>query len=88
MGMSSPGTMTARGGRHLYALTPAGRELWPALQALLTWGGRHRAPSTRLFRHAPCGTVLDGTGRCARCETTPGPDEIATEPIDTHARSR
>src|SRR5436853_1632448 len=29
-------------GRHLYVLTPAGRDLWPALHALLSWGERHR----------------------------------------------
>src|SRR5919198_614150 len=34
-------------GRHLYQLTPAGRDLWPALYALLVWGGRDRK-STRL----------------------------------------
>ena len=35
-------------GRHLYELTPAGRDLWPALHALLVWGGRHRAPNARV----------------------------------------
>src|ERR1700759_2998705 len=45
-------------GRHIYELTDAGRDLWPAIHALLVWGGRHRAPNTRIFKHAACGTVL------------------------------
>src|SRR5438105_3013102 len=39
----------------LYELTPAGRDLWPALHALLVWGGRHRTPNSRVFIHAACG---------------------------------
>ncbi len=42
-------------GRHLYDLTTAGRDLWPALYALLVWGDRHSRPNSRLFRHAECG---------------------------------
>ena len=40
--------------RHLYELTASGRDLWPALHALLAWGGRHRSPNSRVFRHAAC----------------------------------
>ena len=67
-------------GRHLYELTAAGRDLWPALYALLVWGGRHRYPNSRVFRHARCGTALDDSGFCPRCEVTPGPEDIVTEP--------
>jgi DNA-binding HxlR family transcriptional regulator len=66
-------------GRHHYELTAAGRELWPALYALLTWGDRHRHPNSRLFRHAACGTVLDASGYCATCRQIPGPEDVATE---------
>lgn len=66
-------------GRHLYELTTAGRDLWPALHALLVWGGRHRHPNSRVFKHATCATRLDETGYCASCELTPGPIEILTE---------
>src|SRR5689334_4063809 len=68
------------GGRHLYELTPAGRDLWPAVYALMNWGIRHRAPNSRLFMHSVCGTVLDESGRCSVCELTPGPAEITTRP--------
>jgi DNA-binding HxlR family transcriptional regulator len=70
----------AHAGRHIYALTAAGRDLWPALHALMTWGDRHRHRNSRLFEHGACGTVLDGEGRCARCGLTPGPDDIVTVP--------
>lgn len=67
-------------GRHLYQLTPAGRDLWPALHALLVWGDRHRRPNSRLFNHAACDTALDERGQCADCQVTPGPEDISTAP--------
>jgi DNA-binding HxlR family transcriptional regulator len=67
-------------GRHIYELTSAGRDLWPALYALLVWGGRHRAPNSRVFKHASCGTPLDDRGHCSTCGVTPGPQDILSEP--------
>jgi DNA-binding HxlR family transcriptional regulator len=67
-------------GRHLYELTPAGRDLWPALHALLVWGSRHRSPNSRVFKHATCGTLLNDAGYCTKCDLTPGPQDILTEP--------
>jgi DNA-binding HxlR family transcriptional regulator len=67
-------------GRSLYELTQAGRELWPALHALLTWGDRHAKSNSRVFRHAACGMLLDDTGACPTCQLTPGPEAILTEP--------
>jgi DNA-binding HxlR family transcriptional regulator len=75
-------------GRHLYELTPAGRDLWPALNALLVWGDRHRDPSSRVFKHAACGTRLDDSGYCATCEVTPGPPDILTELRRGHGKLR
>ncbi len=66
-------------GRHLYALTPAGRDLWPVLHAMLVWGGRYREPNSRVFRHSRCATVLDDAGGCPVCGTTPPPEEIVSE---------
>jgi DNA-binding HxlR family transcriptional regulator len=68
------------GGRYLYQLTPKGQELWPALHALISWGGRHRQPNSRVFLHVSCDALLDDEGRCSRCGLTPGPDEIVTKP--------
>src|SRR6266516_1553440 len=39
-------------GRQLYELGRAGRDLWPVVHGLLVWGGRHRSPNSRLFKHA------------------------------------
>ena len=75
-------------GRHVYELTDAGRDLWPALHALLAWGDRHRHPNRRLFRHAACGTELDASGYCSTCQRTPEPGDIATEPRPGRARRR
>jgi DNA-binding HxlR family transcriptional regulator len=69
-------------GRHVYQLTPAGRDLWPVLHALLAWGDRYRHPNSRLFQHAPCGTELDSAGACGACRLTPGPEDILTRPRD------
>jgi DNA-binding HxlR family transcriptional regulator len=67
-------------GRHLYELTDVGRDLWPVVNSLLVWGGRHRHTNSRVFKHARCGTVLDDSGYCATCELTPGPRDILMEP--------
>lgn len=66
-------------GRHIYELTQAGRELWPVLYALLVWGGRHRGTNSRVFKHADCGTLLDESGRCTKCDLTPGVEDIVSE---------
>jgi DNA-binding HxlR family transcriptional regulator len=75
-------------GRHLYELTAAGRELWPVLNALIVWGGRHRAMNSRILRHAACGSRLADSGRCETCEITPQPEDIVTEPRRGRAKLR
>ena len=74
----------AHAGRHLYELTAAGRDLWPALFALLMWGGRHRAPNSRLYQHASCGGPLDHAGWCEKCQVTPDLEDIQTAPRPGH----
>lgn len=66
----------AHAGRHLYRLTDSGRDLWPAVHALLAWGDRHRGPNSRTFSHSVCGTRLEPSGACPTCGVTPGPEEI------------
>jgi DNA-binding HxlR family transcriptional regulator len=70
-------------GRDEFHLTAAGRELWPALYALLVWGDRHRpAPggARRLFTHVACGTMLAEDGECSACAVVPEAGDIATMP--------
>ena len=69
-----------RAGRHLYELTPAGKELWPALHALIIWGSRHRRRSANVYRHAACGTELVAGALCPKCGLVPRTDDVATTP--------
>jgi DNA-binding HxlR family transcriptional regulator len=77
----------AHAGRHQYNLTPAGRDLWPAMHALLAWGHRHRGPGSRRYRHADCGTQLSASGACPACGVTPPPQNVLTEPARLTART-
>lgn len=67
-------------GRHLYELTQTGRELWPAVHALLSWGSEHRSTNRLAFKHIACGTELTGRGDCPTCQVAPPPDNIMLEP--------
>jgi DNA-binding HxlR family transcriptional regulator len=77
-----------RPGKHVYELTASGRELWPALYALLAWGDRHHYRNARTYKHADCGTALDQVGHCAKCGLTPGPEDILTEPRRGRGKAR
>ena len=74
-------------GRHLYELTAAGRDLWPAVSELLAWGSRHRATNTRVFKHAVCGSPLDGS-YCPKCECNPPPEDVVAEPGPSRRQPR
>jgi DNA-binding HxlR family transcriptional regulator len=79
------GIMTRRpdpehGGRHLYELSESGRALWPIVHGLLMWGGRYRAPNSRLFHHATCGTTLAENSSCPTCGLTPPPGDVVVQP--------
>jgi DNA-binding HxlR family transcriptional regulator len=78
----------ARRGAHVYDLTIAGRDLWPALYALLVWGDRHRYRNSLIYKHAACGGMLDERGRCVECGLTPGPEDILTFPRRSRGRTR
>jgi DNA-binding HxlR family transcriptional regulator len=72
-----------RAGRDEYLPTDKALALWPAIQALREWGERYYPPPggrRRFFRHVPCPTDLDETGRCPDCGTLPAPGELETRP--------
>jgi DNA-binding HxlR family transcriptional regulator len=56
--------------RHEYVLTAKGRDLFPALVALMQWGDRHDpapgGPPT-LMKHRGCGGDVDWHRACTRC---------------------
>jgi DNA-binding HxlR family transcriptional regulator len=67
-------------GRHLYVLSEAGQDLWPVIHAILSWGGRHRRPNSRRFRHVACGTSIAADGSCPKCGVVPELADLISEP--------
>ena len=67
--------------RHEYRLTAKGRDLSPALVALMRWGDRwaNEGDPPTLLVHDACGTELEQLLRCPTCEV---------EVTPTHIRSR
>jgi DNA-binding HxlR family transcriptional regulator len=74
--------------RDEYRLTDKGRDLWPVVHALVTWGDRYEAPDgpPRTFTHRDCGGSVNAHRLCDRCgaeldvrdiETAPGPGAVA-----------
>lgn len=68
--------------RHEYRLTPKGRDLSPALVALMGWGDRWAAdgqPPTLLV-HDACGDSLDQVLLCPTCDESVAPKHIRSRP--------
>jgi DNA-binding HxlR family transcriptional regulator len=68
--------------RHEYRLTPKGADLSTALIALMGWGDRWYAsdgPPTVLVHHE-CGTPLEQSVRCPRCDAPVTPGGIRSRP--------
>lgn len=75
--------------RYEYRLTEAGKELYPAILALLSWGDRHLASEEGvplLMRHRCCGADAGSKLVCSECgeelrvedmEARPGPGAFA-----------
>lgn len=68
--------------RHEYRLTPMGRELSPALVALMRWGDRYLSGGVAptVLVHEPCGHELEQGFWCPSCRQTFTPREIASRP--------
>jgi DNA-binding HxlR family transcriptional regulator len=77
-----------RAGRGLYELTPAGKDLWPAVHALILWGSEHLRPASNVYSHAACGTELVAGGSCPACRVVPPADDVMTTPRDAKAAGR
>jgi DNA-binding HxlR family transcriptional regulator len=78
--------------RFEYALTEKGRDVWPAIEALVEWGDRYASPSgpPREFRHADCGTPVTVGVRCSHCQSDVATTDIITAPgpgADTAGRA-
>ncbi|HEX2085073.1 MAG TPA: helix-turn-helix domain-containing protein [Solirubrobacteraceae bacterium] len=56
--------------RYEYRLTEMGRDLWPALLALMQWGDRHLSGDggpPLAVEHRGCGGTIDDRRTCSRC---------------------
>jgi DNA-binding HxlR family transcriptional regulator len=73
---------TAASGRDEYTLTGKGEELWPAVWALQSWGGKYyvAAGCARRVTHSGCGGTLASDGQCESCGTRPGPADLTLHP--------
>jgi DNA-binding HxlR family transcriptional regulator len=85
-GLTEDGVLERRpdpdhGGRHLYELTEAGRDLWPVIHSLMVWGNRYRKTNSRAFEHAACGTRLADDASCPTCGLVPGPEDVVSIPL-------
>ncbi len=67
-----------RPSREIYQLTQAGRDLWPVIFALRSWGARYRAPdgTRRAFTHIACGMEIAPDGSCSACGITPAAHDV------------
>lgn len=67
--------------RHEYRLTEKGRELSPALIALMQWGDRWcgAADPPVVLHHSCCGTPIDLEVRCPTCARPVTATEITSE---------
>lgn len=68
--------------REEYVLTPKGRELWPALNALGHWGSQYMSDADpyRVYAHIDCGTRIDRIGTCPTCRRWIPPEELEVRP--------
>jgi DNA-binding HxlR family transcriptional regulator len=69
--------------RHEYRLTEAGRDLFPAVVALMRWGDAHLAGQKGppiVLRHDACGEIADPRLTCAHCGEEIDARNVAPEP--------
>src|ERR1700728_2206018 len=74
--------VAAASGRGEYVLTDKGKELWPAVWALQSWGSKHYVPADRRrsYSHAGCGGAIAPDGRCESCGVQPEPGDLTVHP--------
>lgn len=55
--------------RFEYVLTPRGKDLFPAIVAIMRWGDMYRSANgaPAVVRHSGCGGALDAHARCETC---------------------
>jgi DNA-binding HxlR family transcriptional regulator len=69
--------------RHEYRLTAAGRDLFPAIVALMRWGDAHLAGPDGppiVMRHHACGQIADARLTCQHCGQEIDARNVTPEP--------
>ena len=77
--------------RHEYRLTPAGRDLFPAIITLMRWGDEHMSGPDGpplLLRHDDCGEIADARLTCAHCGKEINHRNVTAEPGPGHSSLR
>jgi DNA-binding HxlR family transcriptional regulator len=74
------GVLTKSGSE--YALTAKGRQLWPMIWSMISWGNENYLDKSRRrsYRHAECGGVIGQDRVCQRCARVPDADELVAHP--------
>jgi DNA-binding HxlR family transcriptional regulator len=67
--------------RYEYRLTASGRDLYPAIVALMRWGDKHllELGPPIVLRHNTCGHVADPLFVCAHCREELKPRDVTPE---------
>jgi DNA-binding HxlR family transcriptional regulator len=76
--------------RHEYRLTDAGRDLFPAIIALMRWGDEHLAGPEGppiVLRHKACGEIADPRLTCHHCGQEIHVHDVTPEPGPGFRRS-
>jgi DNA-binding HxlR family transcriptional regulator len=70
------------GGRDEYVLTPKGRQLWPTIWSLVSWGNENYVDQSRRrsYRHADCGGTVGLDRACAVCGQHPDVAALVVHP--------
>jgi DNA-binding HxlR family transcriptional regulator len=75
--------------RFEYRLTEAGRELWPAVVALMQWGDRHLPPVSEgppvALEHRACGELTTFSLACDHCGERVGPRDVRGHVLGGHS---
>jgi DNA-binding HxlR family transcriptional regulator len=70
------------GGRDEYMLTRKGRQLWPTIWSLVSWGNENYVDQSRRrsYRHAGCGGTIGLDRSCAECGQLPDVADLVVHP--------
>ncbi len=64
-----------------YQLTAKGKQLWPLLWSMTTWGTENLlSKPTRTYRHAECGGTIGHDRVCRRCQQVPDVADLVVHP--------